>query len=272
MRTCLASVVLVLASVGCTSSSSSSSSTGGPCDPLTPDATSLSNVVGVGTDANGTTYVVDEPKKDYGYRLFVTRDGTLVREHAAGTGSSGSSNLIEFTDPGADDSTARTIFFDVAGGKATSMQLGEDDTSSGEKGGTPDETLTLVDASTIANLPVENLPRKVWLVSDISDGSVLFLTLAGDDDDGSDAARLFYGSPNDQAQATIDQLSQSKTGDVYVTFHLPSGSYDAHLANGVPASLSGSTLPAADTIITPSGTLTTTERTDATVTGSFVCN
>ncbi len=272
MRLLLASSVLSLGLVLSACSSTSASSTAGPCDALTPPPTSLTNVVGVGKDSAGTVYVVDEPKSGYGYRVFVTRSGRLVREHSSGAGSTGtpdgtSSSFIEFGDVGADPSTMRSIFLTVSGGKATDMALGDGASASDVKGGTPSETLTLVDTSTVSSLPVDNLPRVVWLVSDVSDGNVLVLTLLGDDDQGTDGATLFYGTPSAAHQGAIDKLSQSKSGDVYVTFDLGAGTYDAHLANGALPS------PPLDTIDVPGkGSLTITERSSTTLEGlSFVC-
>ncbi len=282
MRLLLASFVVALLAAGC-SSKSSNSSTAGPCNPLAPPPTSLTNVVGAGKDATGKVYVLDEPRQGYGYRLLVTSGSSLVREHVSGSGETGTGDgtmhdSVEFTDPGADTSTTQTLFFDTTSDRVTSMALGSDDASSGQKGGVPNETLTLVDSSGVSGLTVVNLPRTVWTLSDVSDGSVLLLTLAGDDGDdgeGSASAALFYGPPGHVQQAAIDHLSQSGTGDIYVSFTIGQ-EYDGHIANGVIPTESNASYspPAFDTIDVPGkGTETLSERKDPSLAGmSFVCN
>jgi len=65
-----------------------SSTSSAPCDPLAPPAITLGQVLGVGQDAQGTVYVADQAP-DYITRVFVVKNGVLVRQYVTGSGQRG---------------------------------------------------------------------------------------------------------------------------------------------------------------------------------------
>ena len=81
-------------------SSGSSPSASTPCDPLAPPPTSLSNLLGVGQDDQGTLYVADLPAEIDAPRVFVgPAAGALVRQELFGSGSTGSGEYTELRPP-----------------------------------------------------------------------------------------------------------------------------------------------------------------------------
>ena len=57
-----------------------------PCDPLAPQSVTVGDVLGVGQAADGSLYVAAANG------VFVSRAGTLFRQHVTGTGQSGSND------------------------------------------------------------------------------------------------------------------------------------------------------------------------------------
>ena len=97
-----------------------------PCDPLAPPSTTLSGILGVGKDAQGTLYVADEPSGASEPRVFVSSGNDLVRQQVTGSGQSGGAKgageyTLSFQPPDSDGAAAQALLLDVEGGTATQM-------------------------------------------------------------------------------------------------------------------------------------------------------
>jgi len=121
-RTVTTLAMLVLAEMGCRGGGVSSD---GPpndsqvvCDPLAPAPITLGTVVGVGQDSDGTLYV------DAANGVFISANGSLVRQHVVGSGQSGANNFaFSFVAPGADPATARDLIVETDA-EGVTMTLG----------------------------------------------------------------------------------------------------------------------------------------------------
>ncbi|HEY1695795.1 MAG TPA: hypothetical protein VGG39_26690 [Polyangiaceae bacterium] len=223
----LATVVVAACSPSSSSGGSSDGVTGnGPCDPLSPPPTSLSNVLGVGEDAQGTLYVADEPQGLGEPRVFVGAEaaGPLVRQEVIGSGENGSGQYtLAFVGPGASDGAAQSLLLDTSGGAATEMALGPADSKS-FLGGPGEAPLTVVDPGTVTGLAVVNLSGTVAYVADVSDGSVIVVTNLVDIVTPS-PVRLFYGSPPALAERSIVSFDQSLSGYPTIAFQVGTATY-----------------------------------------------
>ena len=267
---CAFALALLAACSSQSSGSSPSAST--TCNPLAPPPTSLSNLLGVGQDAQGTLYVADQPPSPAQTRVFIaTGSGPLVRQQVIGSGSNGSGQYtLSYVAPGASYDTAQALLLDVSGGTATQMALGPANSKSflGGPGETP---LTVVDAGTVAGRPIANLPGVVQYVADVSDGSAIVVTAPGEVDSTSDF-HLFYGTPPALAERTIVSFSQPLSGYPTIAFQVGSATYT--MAIGGTFELDGGGGPGPGTLDTGSATLDFTLRTPtpSTLVGfSFTC-
>ncbi len=214
--------------------SSTQAGVSGPCDPLAPSPTTLGSVLGVGKDGQGTLYVGDVATTGEN-RVFVSSGGTLVRKDVVGSGGSGgppdAQYTFSFRDPFADISTMRALLINTNDGKATAMALGSGSNPKELLGPatTGDEVLTLVDPSTVAALPIKNLPHVPVYVADASDGTSIVVTWPMDAY-GTDDARLYYGTPGHMLERPITQYGESLSGDTTVTFTVDAATYSVHFA------------------------------------------
>jgi hypothetical protein len=208
--------------------SSTKAGTSGPCDPLAPTPTTLGTVLGVGKDGQGTLYVgeVASTGED---RVFVSSGGTLVRKDLIGSGQSGGPPNAQYTfsfrDPFADIATARALLINTSG-KATAMALGSGSNGKAFLGPatTGDEVLTVVDSSTVAGLPIKNLPHVPMYVADASDGTSVVVTWPMDAY-GTDEARLYYGTPAHMIERPITSYSETHSGGADIAFTVDSATY-----------------------------------------------
>ena len=165
---------------GTTSLGNAGASSTAPCEPLASPAITLGKVLGVGKDAQGTVYVADQTPELI-TRVFVVKDGALVRQQVTGSGESGGGTNADYTlsfqDAATTTSTAPALLIQVRNGTTTAM--GIDPNSARVFIGDPNASytlLTMVDPSTIAGLPLLNLPNKIAYVEDVSDGNVVVIT------------------------------------------------------------------------------------------------
>lgn len=279
MRDLLLPLGMILVAGACNGSSSSGgSASAGPCDPLAPPSTSLSNVLGVGQDAQGTLYVADYPPDVSEARVFVSAGGKLVRQHVAGSGQMGGGKpgsaaeyTLTFAPAGADAGAARALLLATQGGTATQMALGPADSKS-FIGGPGEAPLEVVSDGTVAKMPIVNLPNVVTDVADVSDGTVIVVTLPFDWSSSADF-HLFYGRPNAMQERTIVSFDQDASGgNATFKFTVGSGTYTMSITGteDVEAGLS----PSTGTLDTGMGQLSFTLRmpTPATLSGfSFTC-
>jgi hypothetical protein len=273
--------VLAAAAGACSSSSSSGgSASSGACDPLAPPPTSLSGVLGVGQDSQGTLYVADSPPGVSEPRVFVSGGGKLVRQHVAGSGAAGGGGkpgsaaqyTITFQPAGADSSAARALLLAMQGGTASQMALGPADSKSfiGGPGETP---LKVVSDGSVSGMPIVNLPGVVGDVADVTDGTAIVVTSPMDLNSSADL-HLFYGHPRAMQERTIVAFYQDATlnGNATFKFNVGSATYTMTIS-GTSAPDAGAG-PTAGTLDTGMGTLAFTLRTPtpATLSGfSFTC-
>jgi hypothetical protein len=276
-----AAAVLSVAA-GC--SSSGRGGTGGAsvaCDPLAAPPTQLGFVFAVGQDGAGTYYVVDEaPGTSTADRVFVSEPGNLlVRQHLAGSGSSGgppdADYVFNFEAPFDDATSTTELAVQMRAGAITGIALGPGNSRSFF--GAPDAgqiSLTIVDPMTVMNFPVQNLPNVVQYVADVSNGDAVVITSPMDVASSSDF-RLFYGPPSQMVEYPITAYDLTLSGFGDIAFAVGSTTYTLHLTivTGDDAGLLGMLGPGS--LDTGSATFTATFRSPAptTLTGfSFTCS
>ncbi len=219
-----------------------------PCDPLAELPTTLTAILGVGKDTDGTLYVADLVTAGSMPRVFVSGGTSLHRQHVLGAGSQGDGSGLDYTlsieAPYSDGSDARALLLDVTGGAATAMSLGPADSKSflGAPGQTP---LTLVGASAIAGMAVIDLPGQPAYVLDGANGDAIVITAPGDNQ-SSDDFRLFYGTPGAMFEHAILTFEQTLSGGPDITFLVGTVSYELRIGVVYPpdASLLGEPGPA----------------------------
>lgn len=231
----VALVSLLLVGVGCHDDGQSpdaAAAATATCDPLTPTTITLGSVVAVGKDATGTLYV------DAAAGVFVSANGSLIRQHVVGSGENGSTYYtFSFTAPGADSTTAVDLIVQTGGASGPTMALGPD--GSGKTQSTDDTTaLTVVPSSTVDGMPVVNTPNVISYVGDAANGDVLVATVPMNDelapvDGGIDDGGLsiFYGPPSAVAQRPITAFLESMSGNGQVTFLADGTPYDLKFGN-----------------------------------------
>jgi hypothetical protein len=270
-------VLASLAAMPACTASSSAGSTPRTCDPLAAPSTTLSGILGVGKDAQGTFYVADAPAGLSGPRVFVTQGGDLVRQHVIGTGESGggaggmpAQYTLSFEPPGGDAASAQALLIDVQGTTASQMALGPANSKSflGGPGETP---LTVVDASAVTGLPIVNLPGAVSYVADVSDGTAIVITSPIEVSSTADF-HLFYGMPSAMQERTIVSFNQALSG--YPTIGFQVGPQTYTMAIGGTFQPDGGGGPGPGTLDTGNAKLNFTLRmpTPTTLSGfSFAC-
>jgi hypothetical protein len=157
---------------------------------------SLGKVLGVGSDAAGTIYLVDIAASRE--RLFVSQGTVLVRQRVGGAGStsdaSGTLVVLAGGDPGApvvveiqQDTTDRPTAMGVYRGTLVTKTF---------EIGTMGEVLQLLPASAASGLTLQNLPGTVSIqhLAALSDGREVMVTIPDVDATGDDA-RVFFGTP-----------------------------------------------------------------------------
>jgi hypothetical protein len=271
----VASIALML--LACTrTTGSTESSTGSLCDPLAPPPTSLTAILGVGQDAEGTLYVADSPAGAPEPRVFVSGTGQLVRQHVIGSGASGGNGQVaaeytlSFVAPGADYSTARALLLSMQGDTASQMALGPAD-SKAFIGGPGETPLTVVDSSAVSGLPIVNLPGVIAWVADVSDGTSIVVASPTEVASSADF-HLFYGPPSAMVERPIVSFSQALSGYPTIAFQVGSATYTMAISGTWEPDGGGG--PGPGTLDTKSGTLPFTLRlpTPTTLSGfTFTC-
>jgi hypothetical protein len=213
------------------SSASTSPPTGTACDPLATHPTTLGIILGVGKDPAGTLYVVDQggvPTQPSIVRVFVVSQGSLVRQDVIGSGGVGAGEDIE-TFQSADGSTApRDLDVQLEGQKATSMTLGAEGSAKAKIDGldagaaTP---LVLVDPSVVQGMRAIDLPGAVSYVAEAADGHAIVITAPLENDLGTAAFRLFYGTPAAMVERPIVSFNQALSGYPTIGFTVGSQSF-----------------------------------------------
>jgi len=193
------------------------------CDPLAPSPLTLGAIVGVGTSADGTSYV------DAANGVFVASGAELVRQHVTGTGQSGATEYLFSFEPPNEPSAAQTLLVETDdSGNAQQMALGPPDSREFLDPPLPDVTpLTLAEPASVSGLTVVNTPNEISYVADVEDGSVLLTTYPMNPDPASETGNLtlFYGPAANVQERTIAAFQQSLSNVGTVTFLVGAESY-----------------------------------------------
>ncbi|MES1206736.1 MAG: hypothetical protein ABUS79_12440 [Pseudomonadota bacterium] len=217
MRIAARLLSLLAAVAGCRGSSQLTGSVQQtPCDPLAPQPITLGSVIGVGQSADGTLYVAAANG------VFVSRSGTLFRQHVAGTGQMGSNEYVFTIQPlDQDGGGSYNLLVESQGGTATAVALGP----SGSRAflgqiDTGVTTLSVVPPSTVAGMPVVNTPNVISYIGDVADGNVVVVTVPMDPAPSPQfkGQSIFYGPPGALAQRTIVQFQETHSGNGSLTF------------------------------------------------------
>jgi hypothetical protein len=228
--------------VGCSTSPRTPAET--ECNPLATHPTTLATILGVGKDQDGTLYVADQgavASETSVVRVFVANAGSLVRQNVIGSGSTKGEDFETFESP--DGLTPpRDLTLQIAGGVATSMTLGPE--GSGKSGleridAGAATALTLVGASTVQGMPAVDLPGAVSYVADAADGEAIVVTAPLEDDQGSAAFHLFYGTPGAMVERRIVSFEQSLSGYPTIGFAVGSQTYVMAISSVPPTSEGG---------------------------------
>ncbi len=204
-------VLLAALFVGCTTSPSSSGAGSlKACDPLAAveQPIALGKILGVGRDAVGTLYVVDQSGADY--RVYVSSQGALYRQRIAGSGIEGTTRYVfsvtdhdpEFTlEVTTDGGTTRMgVVTGPFDGK--SFVIGQDG-----------EELQVVAADTLAGVPLHNLPGDVVVeyTAQLPDQRVMVVTRPHDDWSYEDF-RLFLGADGALDERHVGKVTRALDG------------------------------------------------------------
>ena len=212
---------------------------GGSCNPIATHPTRLATLLGVGEDPSGTLYVADVggiPAYPNIVRVFVPSHGSLVRQDVIGSGSAGGASGEDLeTFQSADGSVpARDLVIQLAGGTATSMTLGPEGSGKlgidGRDGGTT-TPLTILNATAVSGMPVVDLPGVVQYVADATNGESLVVTAPLEDDEGTSAFHLFYGTAGAMLERPIVSFNQSMSGYPSIGFTVGSATYIMSIAS-----------------------------------------
>jgi hypothetical protein len=164
------------------------------CDPIGPRSTTIENVLGAGRAANGKVYVMTQGAS-YEPDIFIAADGaSFEQKDTTGSGQSGQGAntdwSVGFVD-GPDAGFGENLLLQIRNGTATAMALGPATTKGfiGTPGATS-ETLTIVDAQTIAGTQASALPVRASFVGDGPDDHHIVM-IPGEPP--STNPRLFYG-------------------------------------------------------------------------------
>jgi hypothetical protein len=222
------------------SSASTNPSAETACNPLATHPTTLATILGVGRDEAGTLYVADQggvPTEPSIVRVFVAINGSLVRQHVVGSGSSNAQDIETFENP--DGSTSpRDLAMQIAGGNATSMTLGPEGSAKprieGVDAGAA-AALTLVGPTAVRDMPAIDLPGAVSYVADAADGDAIVVTAPLENDQGSAAFHLFYGTPRAMVERPIVSFNQSLSGYPAIGFTVGSQTYVMAISSVPPA-------------------------------------
>jgi hypothetical protein len=88
----------------------------------------------------------------------------------------------------------------------------------------------LIDPKTVQGLPATDLPGIAVYVADSSDGHSIVVTSPLDDDLGSAAFRLFYGTPNAMQERPIVSFDQALSGFPTIAFMVDSQTFVMSIA------------------------------------------
>ena len=184
----------------------------------------------MGKDATGTLFVADQgavATDPSVVRVFVVSNGTLVRQHVVGSGSSNGEDIETFESP-AGSTGPRDLVMQVSGGQATSMTLGpEGSGKSGIEGidAGVAAALTLVGPTAVQGMPATDLPGAVSYVAEAASGDAIVVTAPLGNDEGTAGFRLFSGTPGAMVERPIVSFNQALSGFPSIGFTVGSQTF-----------------------------------------------
>lgn len=187
------------------------------CDPLAlrPEPITLGTVLGVGKAADGTLYVADQVDTST-QRVFVSNaSGILVRQHGGGSGSISDGVSMEYLFNAGDPASpfVLEIYVSTSGAVRMGVVQGSLKDSKTFVIGQQGEELTVLDAATVAAMPLQNFPGNITVEysATLPDGQILLVTRPTDDWTYADF-RLFLGPSTGIVERAVSDVSRALDG------------------------------------------------------------
>jgi len=213
-----------------------------PCDPLAPheEPITLGALLAVGRQADGTLFAVEAGSPGEN-RVFVSKEGALVRQRVRGSGAGNDSAgmWLQFSLGTAAEPWFLRLEMD-AGGTRMGVVRGPLETRTFAVGA-QGEVLTVVGPEAIAGLAVRNLSGEIFVeyLGTVEDGRRLVVTRPADDWSYEDF-RLFLGAESLVERKVSQVLRARDGGTTDIHFDLDGTSAVAHFpapSRGGPATL-----------------------------------
>lgn len=186
-----------------------------PCDPLVAmeQPIELATVVAAGKHADGTLYVVDQPKEG-AERVFVSEGGALHRRRVTGadSGTGADGRWYQLTVGEGDQAFTLRVELPAGGAARMAVVRGPLDVKTfavGERG----DVLETVAGDSVKALPLRNLPGEIAVeyLADVQDGRRL-VVLVPRDDFSYEKFRLFLGQPERVVEYHVSAVTRQRDG------------------------------------------------------------
>jgi len=226
--TLLLAVTAVLLAAGCQGEDAGDT----PCDPLAaqPEAIVLGEILGVGRDAGGTLYLVDETDSASIGRVFISEGDALVRRRVLGGGTSNVSGV-----------SARTLTIEAPEPLRLLIEMGPSETRmalSRSEGrdlriddlGSDAELLEVLDEDALEGVQLRNLPGNVEIeyLVETERGELLLVVRPADEELDYDDFRLFFGPPTGLLEREVASVERQRDGGTtHILFGLNGDEADA---------------------------------------------
>lgn len=202
------------------------------CDPLAPQSTPLpiGQVLGEGTDAQGTTYLADYT--DGTYRVFVSQGDLLLRKLLIGFDTNDPMRMngetaLSFQD----DSGPRQLSIHLLDGIGKIMLIGPANGPLFAPDSGLETALTVGDGD-VSRFTLRELPDKLKLraVADVKDGHVLVVARSVDAYDFTEF-RVFFGTGSTLEEYRVGAVDVDPRGQTDVSFDIGTETYTAYLTD-----------------------------------------
>jgi hypothetical protein len=203
------------------------------CDPLAPRplAIALASVLAVGKHADGTLYVIDEPRTS-DYRVFVSAGTTLQRQRLAGTGEVNQGGLTVTILTVGEGASQFTLQLEVRGNDRRMAVLRGEAAGKGFVIGQQGDLLQVMGTEALAGLTVANLPGTIVTEyqAQLADGRRILVTRPQDDGSYSDF-RLYLGPAGQVAERRVSDVQRARSGPTTITFMLDFQAASVHFGS-----------------------------------------
>lgn len=201
------------------------------CEPLAAQAQAitLGGVIAAGRAADGTLYVADE-LGTADPRVFVERDGVLVRRRVLGSGTISEAQRALAGWSFDDARGARQLMVHTRDGKVEGMALADGNEKPSFALFEHAEKLTVVDADAARALPLRDLSGEVVVeyFADVEDGTQLLVIRPRDDSHYEDF-RLFWGRDGEFVEREVERTVRYKDGGTTkMSFRVEGDTYEAY--------------------------------------------